>query len=93
MFDEKSLFWAFAHPLGFYLLAVACEAIPNEDFEVELALYVGWQCGKDICWVDSFAVDDLTLGDGIELEELATQLAECPVLVEKAKRVLQEKLK
>ena len=87
------MFWAFAHPLGFYLLAVACEAIPNEDFEVELSLYVGWQCGKVIMWVDSFAVDDLTLDDADDLEKLATYIAECPVLVEKAKRVLQEKLK
>ena len=88
MFDEKSLFWAFAHPL-FFLLVVACEAIPNEEFEVELAVYAGRQLGKEITWVESFAVEGCTLDDIGDLEELAYEVAESPVLVEKAKRVLR----
>ena len=93
MFDEKSLFWAFANPFGFFLLVVACDALPNEEFEVELAVYAGRQLGQEIVWVDSFAVEDLTLDDFDDLEELATYIAECPVMMEKAKRTLQEKLK
>lgn len=89
MFDEKSLFWAFAHPLGFFLLVVACDAIPNEEFEVELAVYAGRQLGKEIVWVESFAVEGCTLDDIGDLEELAYEVAESPVLVEKAKRVLR----
>lgn len=43
MFNENSLFWVVAHPL-FFLLVVACDAIPNEDFEVELAVYGYYAC-------------------------------------------------
>lgn len=87
MFSESSLFWVVVHPL-FFLLVVACDAIPNEDFEVELAVYAGRQLGKEIVWVESFAVEGCTLGDTGYLEELAYEVGESPVLVEKAKRVL-----
>lgn len=88
MFTENSLFWVFPHPL-FFLLVVACDAIPNEEFEVELAVYAGRQLGKEIVWVESFAVEGCTLDDIGDLEELAYEVAESLVLVEKAKRVLR----
>ena len=88
MFSESSLFWVVAHPL-FFLLVVACDAIPNDEFEVELAVYAGRQLGKEIVWVESFAVEGCTLDDIGDLEELAYEVAESPVLVEKAKRVLR----
>ena len=87
MFSESSLFWVVAHPL-FFLLVIACDAIPNEDFEVELAVYAGRQLGKEIIWVESFAVEGCTLDDIGELEELAYEVAESPALVKKAERIL-----
>ena len=74
MFNENSLFWVVAHPL-FFLLVVACDAIPNDEFEVELAVYVGRQLGSEIVWVESFAVEGCTLDDTSELEELAYEVA------------------
>ena len=51
-------------------------------------MYAGRQLGKEIVWVESFAVEGCTLGDTGYLEELAYKVAESPVLVEKAKRVI-----
>ena len=91
MFNEKSLFWVFPNPLGFFLLMVAFEAIPNEDFEVELAVYVGMQCGKEIAWVESYAVTGCTIEDVDDLAELAYGLAEKPSVLYEAKRVVKDR--
>ena len=88
MFNENSLFWVVAHPL-FFLLVVACDAIPNDEFEVELAVYVGRQLGREIVWVESFAVEGCTLDDIGDLEELAYEVAESPVILQKAKQVIR----
>ena len=87
MFSESSLFWVVAHPL-FFLLVVACDAIPNDEFEVELAVYAGRQLGKEITWVESFAVEGCTLDNIGDLEELAYEVAESPIILQKAKQVI-----
>ena len=91
MFNEESLFWVFPNPLGFFLMVVAFEAIPNEDFEVELAVYVGMQCGKEITWVESYAVTDYTIEDVDDLAELACGLAEKPEVLHRAKQVVKDR--
>lgn len=91
MFNEKSLFWVFPNPLGFYLMVVAFEAIPNEHYEVELAVYVGMQCGKDIVWVWSYAVTDYTIEDAEALAELACDLADDPSVLREAKQVVKDR--
>ena len=86
MIDESSLLWTFGMRGGWFLLVIACEAIPNEDYEVEIAVYAGRQCSKEIVWVESYAVD-CTLEDVDELAALAYDLSECSAVVAKAKCV------
>ena len=88
MINDNSLIWAFAQNGGWYLLVIACEAIPNEEYEVELAIYAGKQCEKEIIWVDSYGVDDYTLDDVEDLVDLAEHLSGCPVLIERARTAL-----
>lgn len=90
MINEKSLIWAFAQKYGWFLLVVACEALPNEDYEVELAVYAGMQGSKDIVWVDSFAVEDCAITDVDILVEIAWHFSECPGLLQQAQRVLED---
>ena len=88
MIDKDSLIWAFAQNGGWYLLVIACEAIPNEEYEVEVAIYAGKQCGKEIVWIDSFGMGGCTLDDVEDLADLAEHLSGCPVLIERARTAL-----
>ena len=84
MFNENSLFWIFPQSEGWYLMAVACEAIPNDLFEVELAFYVGKQLGKEIHWIESFGLPSYTLDDIEDLEDIVVHMSTCPTLLSKA---------
>lgn len=89
MFNEKSLFFVYQNPKGYYILLVACEAMPNEFFKVEFLVYVGMQRGKKIFWVNSYWVEDCRIEDEKKIKKLADALMKDPKLLALAKRVVE----
>lgn len=89
MFNKESLMFIKDIPvLGIYILAVACEAPPNPyGYEVEIAFFVGKQRGMSMVCFDNAFVEDATLDDFAELEEVVNEYLEQPehiTLAEKA---------
>lgn len=89
MFNKESLMFIKDIPvLGIYILAVACEALPNPyGYEVELCFFVGKQCGMSMVCFDTAFVEGFTLEDFGELEEVVNCYLEQPehmTLAEKA---------
>lgn len=89
MFNKESLTFIKDFPLlGVYILAVACEALPNPyGYEVEIAFFVGKQRGMSMVCFDNAFVEDATLDDFAELEEVVNEYLAQPehiALAEKA---------
>ena len=89
MFNKESLTFIKDFPLlGVYILAVACEAPPNPyGYEVEIAFFVGKQRGMSMVCFDNAFVEDATLDDFAELEEVVNEYLAQPehiALAEKA---------
>lgn len=89
MFNKESLTFIKDFPLlGVYILAVACEALPNPyGYEVEIAFFVGKQRGMSMVCFDNAFVGDATLDDFAELEEVVNEYLAQPehiALAEKA---------
>lgn len=89
MFNKESLTFIKDFPLlGVYILAVACEALPNScGYEVELCFFVGKQRGMSMVCFDNAFVEDATLDDFAELEEVVNEYLAQPehiALAEKA---------
>ena len=64
MFNKESLTFIKDFPLlGVYILAVACEALPNPyGYEVEIAFFVGKQRGMSMVCFDNAFVEVLAPG-------------------------------
>ena len=75
MFNKESLTFIKDFPLlGVYILAVACEALPNPyGYEVEIAFFVGKQRGMSMVCFDNAFIEDATLDDYAELEEVVNE--------------------
>lgn len=89
MIDEYSVTFIKGFPaLGIYILAVACEVLPNPyGYEVELCFFVGRQRGMSMVCFDNAFIEDATLDDYAELEEVVNEYLAQPehiALAEKA---------
>ncbi len=89
MVNERSLLFVCPNPAGYYILLIACEAMPNEFFEVEFMIYAGMQREKTILWVDSYGVEDCTIEDEEKIKSLADAVLENPNLLALAQKVVE----
>lgn len=90
MIDEYSVTFIKGFPaLGIYILAVACEALPNPyGYEVELCFFVGRQRGMSMVCFDNAFIEDATLDDYAELEEVVNEYLAQPEHISLAEKAV-----
>lgn len=90
MFNKESLVFIKDIPvLSIYILAVACEALPNPyGYEVELCFFVGKQRGMSMVCFDNIFIEDATLDDYAELEEVVNEYLAQPEHISLAEKAV-----
>lgn len=90
MVDEYNVTFIKGFPaLGIYILAVACEALPNPyGYEVELCFFVGKQRGRSMVCFDNVFIEDATLDDYDNLQEVFEHYLEQPEHISLAEKAV-----